>query len=252
MTSTDPEWKRPFLQGLQDIAPLALGVAIYGMAFGVLAARAGMDGLGTGVMGAIVFAGSSQIIAVERLSAGAGAAAAVAAGLALNLRLLLITASLRTELAGRPWWQILLGVHLSSDENWALMHATRARRAREAEAAERGETRRSDRVDVGYWYFIGGGAGLMAVWVGSTVLGVSVALGVPDPQAYGLDFAFTAAFIAILRSLWRGLADLLPWIGAVAATVSLSVLTPIDPVWALAAGGVGGALVAGLASRADA
>ncbi|MGF1528368.1 MAG: AzlC family ABC transporter permease [Candidatus Competibacterales bacterium] len=115
-----------FRAGLWDITPLALGVAIYGVAFGVLAAQAGMDGLETGVMGMAVFAGSSQIVAVERMAAGSGAMAALAAGIALNLRLLLITASLREELQGRPWWQIVLGVHLATDENWALMHRTRA------------------------------------------------------------------------------------------------------------------------------
>ncbi len=140
--------------GLRDILPLAAGVAVYGLAFGLLAAQASMDGLQTGVMGTIVFAGSSQIIAVERLVAGTGAGAAILAGLALNLRLLLITASLRDEYSGRPWWQVLLGVHLATDENWALMHAMRARGHQ-----------------AGYWYLIGGGIGLIAVWVLSTVAG---------------------------------------------------------------------------------
>ncbi|UWQ53990.1 AzlC family ABC transporter permease [Leisingera caerulea] len=215
--------------GLRDILPLAVGVGVYGLAFGLLAAQAQMDGLQTGVMGTIVFAGSSQIIAVERLVAGAGAGAALLAGLALNLRLLLITASLRDEFAGRPWWQVVLGVHLATDENWALMHAMRARGRR-----------------TGYWYLVGGGLGLVAVWVLATVAGASFATAVPEPKALGMDFAFTAAFIAILRSLWSGSAMLLPWIGSIAVVLLAGLLTPLDPTWTLILGGLSGAAIAGV------
>ncbi|UWQ79460.1 AzlC family ABC transporter permease [Leisingera sp. S132] len=224
-----PGARGQLIAGLQDILPLAVGVAVYGLAFGLLAAQAQMSGVQTGVMGTIVFAGSSQIIAVERLAAGASAGAALLAGLALNLRLLLITASLRDELAGRPWWQILLGVHLATDENWALMHAKRAR----------GKS-------VGYWYLVGGGLGLVAVWVVATVAGASFATAVPEPRALGMDFAFTAAFIAILRSLWSGSAMLLPWGGSVAIVLLAGLLTPLDPTWTLILGGLGGAAIAGV------
>ncbi|MFY0308636.1 AzlC family ABC transporter permease [Leisingera sp. D0M16] len=215
--------------GLHDILPLAVGVGVYGLAFGLLAAQARMDGLQTGVMGTIVFAGSSQIIAVERLVAGAGAGAALLAGLALNLRLLLITASLRDEFAGRPWWQVLLGVHLATDENWALMHAMRARGHR-----------------AGYWYLVGGGLGLVAVWVLATVAGASFATVAPEPKALGMDFAFTAAFIAILRSLWSGSTMLMPWAGSIAIVLLAGMLTPLDPTWTLILGGLGGAAIAGV------
>lgn len=224
-----PGARSQLMDGLRDILPLAVGVAVYGLAFGLLAAQAQMDGLQTGVMGTIVFAGSSQIIAVERLMTGAGAGAALLAGLALNLRLLLITASLRDELAGRPWWQILLGVHLATDENWALMHAMRARGH-----------------PAGYWYLLGGGLGLVAVWVLATVAGAGFATAVPEPRALGMDFAFTAAFIAILRSLWSGRAMLLPWAGTVAIVLLAGVLNPLDPTWTLILGGAAGAAIAGV------
>lgn len=227
-----PRPRAELLAGLRDIPPLALGAGIYGLAFGLLAAQAGMGGLQTGVMGTLVFAGSSQIVAVERLLAGAGAGAAVLAGLALNLRLLLITASLRQELSGRPWWQVLLGVHLATDENWALMHAARAQGRR-----------------AGYWYLVGGGLGLIAVWVLATVAGASFAAAVPQPRALGMDFAFTAAFIAILRSLWTGRTVLLPWAGSAAIVLLSGWLTPLDPTWTLILGGLGGSAIAGFAGR---
>ncbi|MEQ8935667.1 MAG: AzlC family ABC transporter permease [Amphiplicatus sp.] len=158
------------LKGARDIAPLALGVSIYGLAFGLLAAQAGMNALEVGLMGSLVMAGSSQIIAVERLMAGAGAVAAIVAGLALNLRLVLVTASIRDIYANRPLWQTVLGAHLTTDENWALMLA---RRAREGEG--------------GYWYLLGAGLVLVAVWTVSTVLGVLFAAAIPEPRALGME-----------------------------------------------------------------
>ncbi len=215
--------------GAREIVPLALGVAIYGLAFGLLAAQAGFGGLQVGVMGGIVFAGGSQIIASQQLVAGAGAVAAVVAGLALNLRLLLVTASIREVYAGRPWWQIALGAHMTTDENWALMLAQRAK-GRHA----------------GYWYLVGGGLCLLLVWCLATVTGVLFARAIPEPKALGMDFAFTAAFIAIARSLWKGRRDKLPWLTAVAVVAAAIKLGGVAPSWALILGGVAGAGLAGV------
>jgi 4-azaleucine resistance transporter AzlC len=221
-----------FWSGVREISPLALGVAIYGLAFGLLADQAGMRPLQVGVMGGVVFAGGSQIVATQRLVAGAGAAAAAIAGIALNLRLLLITASIREDFAGRPFWQLLLGAHLSTDENWALMLAERAKGRK-----------------VGYWYLVGGGLSLLVVWCFATVTGVLFASAIPDPKALGMDFAFTAAFIAIARSLWKGLRDLIPWSAAV-GVVGLSIGTGfLSPSWALVLGGLAGAATAGLVAH---
>jgi 4-azaleucine resistance transporter AzlC len=217
---------------MREVLPLAFGVAVYGLAFGLLAAQAKMTGLQTGIMGTLVFAGSSQMIAVERLIAGAGAGTAILAGLALNLRLMLVTASLRGTLSARPWWQTMLGLHLSTDENWALLHARRA--------AGR---------DAGYWYLAGAGLMLAMAWVISTVAGATLAAALPQPRAIGVDFAFAAAFICILRALWTGRSSLLPWTASAGITAAAVLLTPLDPTIALILGGTGGAAAAGLAGH---
>ena len=217
-----------FWSAVKDISPLALGVAIYGLAFGLLAAQASMSELQVGVMGTIVFAGASQILAVERLVAGAGATVAIVAAVAINLRLLLVTASIRDVYKDRPWWQLVLGAHMSTDENWALMLATRAKGR-----------------DVGYWYLVGGGACLFFTWVLATTTGVLFATSIPEPKALGMDFAFTAAFIAIACSLWRGNRDFIPWLVSI-VSVAVTLLTGwLDSSWSLILGGCTGALTAG-------
>lgn len=226
--TTRPDGPRDVWIGAREIAPLAIGVAIYGLAFGLLAAQAGFAAVQIGVMGGLVFAGGSQIIAAQQLVAGAGAIAAVVAGLALNLRLLLVTASIRDVYAGRSWWQIALGAHLTTDENWALMLAQRAKGRR-----------------VGYWYLVGGGACVLLVWCLATVAGVAFAQAIPEPKSLGMDFAFTAAFIAIARSLWKGRGDLAPWVTSVVMVAASIHLAGLAPSWALIIGGVTGAAAAG-------
>jgi len=222
------EVRHAVVAGARDVFPLAFGAGIYGLAFGVLAARAQIAVPEVGAMGALVFAGSSQIVAVERMAMGAGAGAAILAGLALNLRLMLMTASLRDHFAGRPWWQVGLGLHLTTDENWAVLQA-----------------RWSEGATHGYWYLIGGGLCLFVVWAVSTMGGAWVSGTIPDPRALGLDFAFAAAFIAILRAMWRGRESLGPWLLSAAVVVGLSRFSPIDATWALILGGLSGAILAG-------
>lgn len=179
-------------------------------------------------MGAIVFAGGAQIIATQQLVANAGALAAIVAGLALNLRLLLVTASIKDIYAARPWWQLALGAHSATDENWALMLAQRANGR-----------------PVGYWYLVGGGLCLIVVWCLATTTGLAFARTIPDPKSLGMDFAFTAAFIAIARSLWRGRRDLLPWLTAIAVVTIAIRIGGLPPSWSLILGGIAGAATAG-------
>lgn len=223
----EPTPSRELLDGARAIVPLAIGVAVYGLAFGLLASNAGFSWQETGIMGAAVLAGSSQIVAVERLAAGAGVATAFVAGMALNLRLVLITASVRDMFAGRPLWQRVLGAHMATDENWALTIA-----------------RRAERPEIGFWFLVGGGLMLLVTWVTASVLGVVFAAGIPEPEAYAFDFAFTAAFIAIARSLWRGRRDLRPWLVAAGVALAISLSGLLDSSWAIVLGGLSGAATA--------
>jgi predicted branched-subunit amino acid permease len=107
-------------KGAVAILPLAMGVAIYGFAFGLLAAQIGFPWWGVGLMSAAVHAGSSQIVAVEQFSNSSAILGAALAGAALNLRYIGIIASLSEVLAGMSIGLKLLTIHITGDENWAL------------------------------------------------------------------------------------------------------------------------------------
>ena len=193
--------------GALAILPLALGAAVYGFAFGLLAAQVGFPWWGVGLMSALVHAGSSQIVAVEQFAPTGAVRGAVFAGAALNLRYVGIVASLSEVLEGLPLRMKLVAIHMTGDENWALTMAERAKSP-----------------DVGAAFLLGSGVVMISIWTTSTALGAVIGAVLPNLERFGLGFAFTAAFIAMARGLWRGQSQAFPWFvaaGATIATVSL-------------------------------
>lgn len=153
-------------------------------------------------MSASVHAGSSQIVAVEQFASTQSVLGAALAGAALNLRYIGIVASLSEVLAGLSLGTKLLAIHITGDENWALTMAERAKSP-----------------DIGAPFLLGSGFVMISVWTTSTATGAVVGAVLPDLEKFGLGFAFTAAFIAMARGLWRGRSQMLPWAIAAAATI---------------------------------
>lgn len=224
---TAAPFRPAFLRGARDFLPLAISIAAYGVVWGVLAGQAGLSALDVFLMCALVFAGASQFVALDMWdSAALPVGSIVVATLIVNLRLALMSATLRPVLAGRPAWQQWLGVALVSDEQWALAMAE----------ASRGRP--------SYAYYIGAAGFCYLVWLLSPLAGRLVGSAIDDPVAYGLDFAFTATFLALLFGMWRGRGDLLPWI--VAALVSIATARFIEGNWYIVAGGLAGSFAGAL------
>lgn len=189
--------------GALAILPLALGAAVYGFAFGLLAAQVGFPWWGVGLMSVLVHAGSSQIVAAEQFGTTGAVLGAVLAGAALNLRYIGIVASLSDVLNGLSLRRKLIAIQMTGDENWALTMAERAKSP-----------------DVGADFLLGSGMVMISVWTTSTALGTVIGAVLPNLERFGLGFAFTAAFIAMARGLWRGRPQALPWAVAAGATIA--------------------------------
>jgi 4-azaleucine resistance transporter AzlC len=166
--------------GVRDVAPLLLGVVPFGLVAGIAAVEAGLD-LGQAVaMSVVVFAGASQLAALELLGRDAPLAIVVLTAAVINLRMLMYSASIAPhfrELSGR--WRAGLA-YLLTDQAYALSVA----RYRTDEAVDRRA------------YYLGAALTLWAVWQVTTVAGVLVGAGVPD--AWGLEFAVPLVFLALL------------------------------------------------------
>ena len=53
-------------------------------------------------------------------------------------------------------------------------------------------------------FLLGSGFELYLAWLAAAVAGFFASAAIPDPNSIGLDFAFTAVFLALLVGVWSG------------------------------------------------
>ena len=204
--------------------PLALGVFIYGVTFGLLAVNAGLSILEAMLMSATVYSGSAQTATVSGLAAGAGIGASVATILMLNARYLLYGAALRPWLGQASAAQAYSSLYLLGDSNWVL--AMKAHANGEADAG----------------FIFGSGIAMFIPWVGGTLLGSLANEWVADPKVLGLDFLLVAFCTAMGMGLVKSRHDFQP-VG-VAVVIALIVDRFAPGGWTIVAAGLAGALSA--------
>jgi hypothetical protein len=99
--------------------PILLGVAPFGVIYGVVALQSGIPPLAAMAMSSIVFAGSAQFLLAQLVGAGAPLLLSAGAVGLVNLRHALYSASVAPMLAHLPRrWKILLA-YLLTDEAYA-------------------------------------------------------------------------------------------------------------------------------------
>lgn len=157
-----------------------MGYIPVGMAFGVLAQKAGLSLVNTVLMSVFVYAGSAQLIAVGMFAAGMPPLSIVLTTFVVNLRHLLMSAAMTPYL--RKWGALRMAAFCFelTDETFAL-HSLRF-----------GE---GDR-DVRQTFYINAMA--QTVWVLSSWAGALAGSGVPDVEPLALDYALPAMFIGLL------------------------------------------------------
>jgi len=215
-----------FAAGALTILPLLVAVVVYGLLFGTLAAQKGLSPLETALMSATVFAGASQFVAVEIWTSPPAIVLLGATALMVNLRHVLMGAALAPFLKGWSHGQIYAGLFFLADENWAFA------------------LQRSAKGPLTPAYYLGLSLPLYVGWIACTTLGAVFGGLLQDPARYGLDFAFTAVFLTLLVSLWKGKRSLTPWLASALVAVAAHELLP--GVWYIALGGLAGTLVGAL------
>ena len=211
MAHTGTSARREFLAGCRDEAPLLLGVAPFGMIYGIAALAAGVPAWLAQLASAVVFAGAAQLVIVQMLTAGAGfVPIALTSGL-LNLRHVLYSASMAEYVRHLPRrWRLLLA-YVLTDEAYAVAVLRYQRRetatpppggsGASRETASTQPTDTSAHADLRHWYFLGAGFTLWAGWQLSTAAGLL--FGATIPAEWELDFAVPLTFIALLTLLLR-------------------------------------------------
>lgn len=211
------------LNGIRLALPIVLGTFPFGLVTGVLSEARGLSLLETILMGALVFAGTSQILVMEIWADPAPWAAATLATFVVNIRMAPMGAALA------PWLDKLRGLRLWGTLATLVDHSF---------AMSIAELRRGGR-DAGF--LLGVGLILWAFWVLAMTVGHVFGAAVRLPPGHPVYFAAIATLTALLVPLWQGVRrDLWPWAlsGAVALVAwKLGVPQP----WPLLAGALCGA-----------
>jgi 4-azaleucine resistance transporter AzlC len=213
------------LRGARRALPIVVSDFTFGLAFGVLSRQAGMSLSEALLMSGLVNAGSAQAAALGMWSTQLPVVSLILTALLINLRHLLMGAAIAPRLARLRGWQAFGAVFLLSDESFALL-------VNEPVSGEGGG------------FLIGSGGAMFLSWIAATGLGQALGQAFPDPARLGLDFAFPAAFAALLVSLWKGKSDLIPWAAAAAVAVAASFWLPGK--WYILLGGLAGGAIGAL------
>jgi predicted branched-subunit amino acid permease len=208
---TAPRRARPDTAVVRDALGVGFAVGLSGFAFGVTSAGAGLTLAQTCVLSLLVFTGASQFALVGALAAGGSPLTAAAGAFFLGVRNafygLRLSQILRLPGAVRP-----LAAHWVIDETSAVALAQ--------------PDRRSARIG-----FTVTGLSLYVLWNLTTLLGALGASALGDPDAWGLDAAGPAVFLALLAPMLRTTTErAVAGIAVVLALVSHPVLPAGVPV----------------------
>jgi len=109
-----------YLAAVKSLPPVLPGVLAFAAISGVAMVAAGMPHYMAMAMSVLVYAGSSQLAALQLISSGTPLAIAILAGLVINLRFSIYSLSIAPHLAAAgPRWKPLLS-YLLSDNGYAM------------------------------------------------------------------------------------------------------------------------------------
>jgi 4-azaleucine resistance transporter AzlC len=175
-------------RGVLDTLPMMLGAAPFGLIFGTLAAPSGLSQGGALGMSLIVFAGSSQFIALSLLAGKASLVVIILTTFVVNLRHALYSASLLPYVAKlNQGWRAMLAFWLT-DETFAVVQV---RYGAEDDSPHK------------HWFQFGSSLAMYLNWFLWTLAGVLLGRTMPQLQHLGLEFAMAATFTGIVVPLLR-------------------------------------------------
>jgi 4-azaleucine resistance transporter AzlC len=210
------------LAGARKCLPVAFSGSVIGLVFGTLAGQAGLGAGEAALMSVLVFSGAAQFVVLGLWASPLPLATIALTTLVVGLRHVLMGAALGPVFSKLPRFKAYGSVFFMADENWALTMGEFAKGRRDGA------------------FLLGGGLLMFLAWSGSTLIGGAFGGAVEDPARWGLDFAFTAVFLALISGMWKGRSNLLPW--TVAAVVAVAAHHWLPGQWYILLGGLSGSL----------
>lgn len=176
---------KDFLAGARGALPILIGVIPFAMISGVGAVSVGLTFFETLGISVIVFAGASQLVVYQLMSAGSPWIIMVLTAWVVNLRFTMYSATLAPYLQKLSVWQKAPLAYMLSDQAFGVSVSYFV-------ANEKVSHR---------WYYFGAALTVWVAWQISAVIGAL--LGALVPASWGFDFAFPLSFMALMFAALR-------------------------------------------------
>ncbi len=222
--------RQGFHRGARAALAITLGLSPFGLVVGMAADQRGLSLVETLLMSGLVFAGTAQLVALQLWTDPAPILAATLACLVINLRMAPMGAALAPLLDRVSGWRRWGTLAFLVDNAFALTVAEQ--RAGRRDAA----------------FLLGVALVMWLNWMTMCAFGHVFGAALKLPPGHPVFFASSAALLAILVPIWRGPAELLPWI--IAGVAALLVHgAGLGAPWPVLAGAFAGAAAGAFRDR---
>jgi 4-azaleucine resistance transporter AzlC len=167
-------------QGFFSSLPIVLGIVPFAVVTGISGTNIGLSAFEITMMSALMYAGASQLVALQLMSTGASLFFVVLAVIVVNLRYIMYSSALAKILSPLSKALQALAAFWLVDQNFALT------------------LNRSKDIDpkLSSWFYLGTGLPLWCSWILFTLVGAT--LGTRLPESWSLDFAARLCFLVLL------------------------------------------------------
>lgn len=174
--------RRAFFAGVKAIAPLGIPGVPFGFVIGFIIQDEGLPTFAGWSTSWIIFAGSSQLAAINLLAEGASAIVIVVTVLLINSRHAMYSAALRSRFSMYPQWLRIVLPYFLIDQAFAVADT----------APELADPTPGYRM----WHFIGSGAFMWTMW--QTAVATGIFVGDVIREEWALNFAVPILFLGLM------------------------------------------------------
>lgn len=172
---------RTFREGFVACLPTVLGYVGIGVAAGVVGKNSGLSVFEIGLLSTLVYAGSSQFIICGMLALSSPLSAIVFTTFLVNLRHFLMSMSVAQYFKKESLLRSISIGSLLTDESYGVL-----------------TTAIQQEKKLSFSWISGLNITAYLAWILSTMLGGIIGNWLPNPKAFGLDFALSAMFIGLI------------------------------------------------------
>jgi predicted branched-subunit amino acid permease len=169
-----------FVDGLKAMIPVTPGIIPFGAVMGTVFSEAHFTFFQAMTMNTLVFAGASQLAAVDLMTKNTPVLIVLATGLIINLRFILYSAALSPVVQKSSFLVKIASAYTLTDQGYAVMSANESQLKNTTEMVE---------------FYLGTVLCMIFVWHGSVIAGFI--FGNFAPASWSLDYAIPLSFITL-------------------------------------------------------